>query len=467
MDSINKRFPIYLMIFIIFQPFLDIMTYFTLSQTGLSLTPGIIVRMFVLLLGVFYLYSRRNNYLTKKDYFYLVVYLVFVVIHFLVNFFLKDSFYLIRELTAIAKTSYFLFMFFIFLTSFREMRWSKTMKLFPVNISYAAMIINIVMLLATVTGTGSRSYGALYKIGHSGWFYAANDLGVILAIAFPLILWATYLSRDKKSVFLHWVNNFLTMISLFTVGTKVGHLAVVLTLGILTIAAIYELFIVKSAISFIKIHLGFTAFLLIATLILTPYLPAYTNSTGQMAVLIERAAEREEADLDEEDIDESTDVVTEEEEFFGESQSSSPEIFDGVIFSGRSGFLELHQIFYEEAPLMQQVFGMGYAGNYEGSPKLIERDFHDTFYQFGVVGFIIYMIPFIYYFVLTLLSLLKSFKTLLEVKYAMCLSSIALGLGIGYLAGHALTAPAVSIYLSLVIAFVVVDQERKKLNYNE
>ena len=53
--------------------------------------------------------------------------------------------------------------------------------------------------------------------------------------------------------------------------------------------------------------------------------------------------------------------------------------------------------------MSQKLLGMGYAGNFkyneqkQPDPKLIEMDFHDWFYDFGIIGFVLLMIPFIYY----------------------------------------------------------------------
>lgn len=458
MKKIKEDYPMYLMIFIIFQPILDLLTSFSINVSNTSMTPGIVIRMLVLIVGMYYMYSNRGKYLDKSILIYVIVYGIFIIINILINYIWKDSFYLIKEVTAIAKTSFFLLIFLISIISFREVQEKKMKKIFPVNISIAMFIVNISILLATFTGTGIRSYGALYKIGHSGWFYAANDIGVILALSLPILIWITSATENRNWLIFNWTNVLLTMLSLFTIGTKVGYLAVIITLIIAIISYIYEIITKKNRKRLTKINSIITVLFLMITLLTTPYLPAYTNSSGQVATLIEQgSSSKNNGSIDDKDEKD----ISNEEDIFGESSTSRSEIVNGVVYSGRSGFLSLHQKFFNKAPLPQKLFGMGYAGNYIEHPKVVERDFHDIFYQFGIIGFILFLAPFVYYGIRELAYMIRNKRNILGLKNMMLYTSIILGLGISFTAGHTLTSPSVSIYLALVLGYTVVDIEYK------
>lgn len=458
MKKIKENYPMYFMIFIIFQPILDLLTSLSINISNTSMTPGIIIRMLVLILGMYYMYSNRGRYLDKRIFMYVIIYSVFLMVNIIINYIWKDSFYLVRELTAIAKTSYFLLIFLISIISFREIQEKRTGNIFPCNISIAMFIVNISILLATFTGTGIRSYGALYKIGHSGWFYAANDIGVILALSLPILMWITFVTENKNWLIFNWMNILLTMLSLFTIGTKVGHLAVIITLIIAIISYVYEIIANKNNDQLTKVNSIITVIFFMFTLFATPYLPAYTNSSGQIATLIEQGSgSKNNGNVDEED----EVSISDEEDIFGESSTSRSEIVNGVVYSGRSGFLSLHQEFFKKAPIVQKLFGMGYAGNYEKSPEVIERDFHDIFYQFGIIGSILFFAPFMYYGIRELAYMSNNIRKTIGLKSIMLYTSIALGLGIGFMAGHTLTSPSVSVYLALVLGYTVVDVEYK------
>ena len=88
---------------------------------------------------------------------------------------------------------------------------------------------------------------------------------------------------------------------------------------------------------------------------------------------------------------------------------------------------------------------------------MIEMDFHDLFYSLGIIGFIVYILPFLFILYNIGLFFLKNIKKLFKPIYLFLLLALALGLGTSYSAGHVLTAPAVSIYLNIVLAFLYVE----------
>ena len=91
--------------------------------------------------------------------------------------------------------------------------------------------------------------------------------------------------------------------------------------------------------------------------------------------------------------------------------SREKEETQALIFSGRQLFEQMYKDFYNEAPMSQKLLGMGYAGNYKEQPKLIERDFHDWFYSFGIIGFILLVIPFLYFGIKFIACIFTKFKT--------------------------------------------------------
>jgi len=127
---------------------------------------------------------------------------------------------------------------------------------------------------------------------------------------------------------------------------------------------------------------------------------------------------------------------------------------ENIVFSGREDFLVLYKEDYSEAPLVQKAFGMGYGGNNTNEGHPIEMDFHDLFFNLGIVGFIVYLLPFIYLAFRIIVDILRNVKDKFNIESALFGASIILGFGVAYTAGHVLTAPAVSIYLAVLIAYL-------------
>lgn len=448
----HENFSLFLMIFVMLQPLLDLTTSFTLLVLNLNITPGIIIRFLIMLISAFYILLAAKEKANRKFLYYLIALAIYFCLHLGINFFIKEQFNLVSEVKSIAKIVYYIEMLIAFIIAFKYLKAEDNLeRYFPLNVSIAAWVINIVMIFSTLTSTGIRSYNGLYKDGHSGWFFAANELGTLLAIIFPIVLWIAIKKTTSFKNSYYWIQAILTGYSLFTIGTKVGFLAVVIGLGLGTLGTLLEWIINKNKISNknYSVNLIILVILAVGTTFAMPYLPAFTNITAQIQSL-------ESLEKDEENADENTSSSS-EEDLFGENEGPSKSVLDGVVYSGRDGFLKMHKHFLNKAPVIQKVFGMGYAGNYEESPKIIERDFHDIYYQFGILGFILLLIPIIYYGMLILLTAIKNILYFLSAKYILIIASLTIGLGIAYLAGHMITAPAVSTYFSLILGYLIVD----------
>lgn len=451
----NGKFAIFLMIFVMLQPLLDLMTSFTLLVLNVNITPGIIIRFLIMLISAFYILFAAKEKSNRKFLYYLIVLAAFFIIHLGINFFVKEQFSLVSELKSIAKIVYYIEMLISFIIAFKYLKAKGMLeRYFPLNVSIAVWIINLVMIAATLTGTGIRSYNGLYKDGHSGWFFAANELGTLLAIVFPIILWIAIKKTTSFKKSYHWVQVVLTGYSLFSIGTKVGFLSVIIGLSLAIVGVLLSWVInrQKSSEKNYLLNLIILIILTMGTTVVMPYLPAFTNTTAHLQSL-EKDQPKEKDNTDETENDESSS----EENLFGENEGPNKSVLDGVVYSGRDGFLTMHKEFFNRAPLGQKVFGMGYAGNYEESPKIIERDFHDIYYQFGWLGFILLLMPIFYYGICITKVIFKNIIGVLSAKYILIAASLALGLGIAYLAGHMLSAPAVSTYFSLLLGYLIVD----------
>ncbi len=146
--------------------------------------------------------------------------------------------------------------------------------------------------------------------------------------------------------------------------------------------------------------------------------------------------------------------VTKEEREQGELTDSE---MKSLIYSDRDKFLNVYKQYYKDAPLSQKLFGMGYAGNYTTTPKLVEMDFYDLFFAFGIVGFLMYLLPLLYFGIKIFIRIITNFKKLLNVKHMLLANTLVLSLGIGFMSGHVLTAPAVSIFFVVILAYMIVD----------
>ncbi|MFC4558013.1 O-antigen ligase family protein [Virgibacillus kekensis] len=445
-DNLVKIMERYFLIFILLQPFLDLTSYagWSISELVRALTIGI---GFIYLLSVYRKY-KFAKYATN----YFIVLCVFMLIHFLINYFLKEPYSLSSEVVYIVKTVYFISMLLVYTTLFyslnKSTKWrTKVQKYFFICLN----IIAIVMVLASITETGKRSYKSLSKEGHSGWFFSANDLSTLLAVAACVALIYILNQRKLKNSLYLSLSFFIISLSMLIIGTKVGIGALFIMLGIALVWAVIEGILFskgwKKLITLVSVSLS--------VLIIVPFTPAAQNlSLYDLVVSVNtdksKSSKPDENSLANEDNNE------EPEEDTQKPDNSTREEEKINVLSGRGHYLDKKINQYQDAPVSQKIFGMGYGGNYTKNPKQVEMDFLDYFFTYGLLGFILLVSPLIGYTFKIIQMLIKRRFKILDLEIILLGVAVSLGLGVAFLAGHVLTSPASSIYLAIVFSYLLI-----------
>ncbi|MDV6036147.1 O-antigen ligase family protein [Bacillus sp. SM-B1] len=449
----DNYFPHFLLLFIVFQPILDLLTSFSIYVLHMSATVGIVVRFAFMLLALGYLLLHHKQQGAKKYILYLCLFGIVLAIGLVNNLMVKSPISFGEEVKFIMKSVYPIVLLFGYIIALKELKnneyaFHKIITYFL----YATLILSISIIVAMATGTDFPSYPNS-KIGSRGWFFAGNDLSSIFAIMFPIVVLYSVHKTTSFSKVYYWIPTVLAMYASIMIGTKVGYGAIVITLGI----ALFFLFI-EYMMHRKKEGKGFTylvntvvaAVVLGGLLVLTPQTPIAKNMSIHLQIYEYKKSVQEEKDRKE------GKVVKEEEHKQGELTDSE---MKSLIYSDRDKFLKVYKQYYKEAPLSQKLFGMGYAGNYTTKMKLVEMDFHDLFFAFGIIGFLMYVLPLLYFGIKIFIRLITNFKKLFSVKHMLLASTLVLSLGIGFMSGHVLTAPAVSIFFTVILAYMVVDLE--------
>ncbi|MDA1630440.1 O-antigen ligase family protein [Bacillus cereus group sp. TH172LC] len=449
----DNYFPHFLLLFIVFQPILDLLTSFSIYVLHMSATVGIVVRFAFMLLALGYLLLHHKQQGAKKYILYLCLFGIVLAIGLVNNLMVKSPVSFGEEVKFIMKSVYPIVLLFGYIIALKELKnnefaFHKIITYFL----YATLILSISIIAAMATGTDFPSYPNS-KIGSRGWFFAGNDLSSIFAIMFPIVVLYSVHKTTSFSKVYYWIPTILAMYASIMIGTKVGYGAIVITLGI----ALFFLFI-EYMMHRKKEGKGFTylvntivaAVVLGGLLVLTPQTPIAKNMSIHLQIYEYKKSVQDEKDRKE------GKVVKEEEHKQGELTDSE---MKSLIYSDRDKFLKVYKQYYKEAPLSQKLFGMGYAGNYTTKMKLVEMDFHDLFFAFGIVGFLMYLLPLLYFGIKIFIRLITNFKKLFSVKHMLLANTLVLSLGIGFMSGHVLTAPAVSIFFVVILAYLIIDLE--------
>lgn len=485
-NQARVRFEHFLLFFIILQPVLDLLTSLSITLLKSNATVGILVRFLIMAVGGIYILIQAKEKENRKFLIYLILLAGVLGIGFINNKLVKDPIVLSEEVKFVAKALYIYIMLGSYILALKSLK--KTVNISDKvrnSIVYSTLIINAIMVISISTSTDFGSYEWM-KVGSRGWFYAGNELGSILAIIFPIVvLYSIQKTKSWKHI-LYWIPSLLMIYSLIQVGTKVGMGSIGATLaaaiGIILLQLLFDRknpnkkSLALNAVIAIVLSAG-----VVGTFKQTPLaqnMGIHNNYLSEQNVaqqgqkekeIKEKLKKEQELKAKEENhhkVEKPEEKAKIEEEVKKElEKEQKKENQENLIFSGRQVYEERHKQFFKEAPMSQKLLGMGYAGNFkyneqkQPDPKLIEMDFHDWFYDFGIIGFVLLMIPFIYYGLRILLAFATRFKDIFNIKYGMISASLLLALGIAYIAGHILTAPGVGIYFVVVLAYLIVDLE--------
>lgn len=394
-------------IFLIIQPIIDILTALFLVHFNLEFTPGIIIRNLALIFFFIYIFVTDNN---KR--WILLLLIIFYGIHFIINVHYKPVFNMYQEISYYTKFLYFicclLFLCRIILT------WDYSDRVYLIEVLNISMIIiSVCIILAGITNTGIQSYGS-EKIGQIGWFYSGTKISAAMAGLFPISI-ITAINKKSKGVYIYWIFIVIEMIAMFMTGTKTSYVGMLIGLvGALIILILQylknkEKLLIQSVIIIVTLLTCFTIY--------SFYSPTLKNIQ----------------------IHESWDE----------------EVRPDIIFNGREIKLSDAYDDYSNTGYLRKMFGTGYGGDYRDINEVvpIERDFHEIFIYYGAVGFVLFlMYPFTR--IMDIISYRVRNWNNIDYKMDLLIISLFSSLGCGFIAGHVLFAPSVSIYLATVIALL-------------
>ena len=468
----KEKFKKLLLFCLIIMPIIDLITSILARFTSPIISLGILVKGFLSLVCIIYvLFISKSKYKNISRVAYLSI-AIFSLLYLLSKYSVTEFTYLFKEIVYLFKYFYVLILFWGLLNIFTDL---KIKKQTITKILFINLIIYLIIFFASIiTKSGFSSYSDGGG-GITAWFYAANEVGATLTILFPAIF---LYYKDKKNYFMMLLM-IPTIFILSTMGTKVSFIGMIVNLVIISFFYILKNF--KSAKK-----LGLLAIIIIGSLFICTQSITLNNVETQVEekVLNELKTENEEIlneklvdckkenDILEESIDDETakkikDECKKSQEDIILNQIEKNNIID-LIFSNRQIFFVNTYLLYEKASITDKIFGLGF-NNRPGIDsinieKLIEVDFLDIFFHFGLAGFILYFGQLTY---IIYLSFFKKCTNRDKVEKTISLMEIMLAGGISCIAGHVLGAPAVSIYIVYYILINILPDPREKIKENK
>ncbi len=398
-------------IFILIGPLVDLLTSVMIRVYDFNFTIGVIFRgIFLLIMLIYIIFFNKSKY-KKISLIYIGLLALFSCIYLL----LRESIF--TEFKYLFKYLYFPITLIGLVNLNDETKFNTKLlvKILQINVIVYAVLV----FIPIITNTSFSSYDGL-NLGYIGWFYSANEIGAIFTLLYPFTFYILYKNRSIISLILM----LLVIFSMSLIGTKTPFIAMILS------NLIFGLYFLSK-----RKKLGIKPFVsvIIATLLIIVMSPSFSVTSNMKKTL---------------------------------NIKENPE----AALSKRDEFLDDIRLIDDEVGTEYKIVGLGFTQNEdikdEKITKLIEMDFHDVYYRFGVLGFLLYFLP-------TLIIFYFTIKKVIKLKFRLGLDLLIYGFCTGItmfvsmLAGHILGSPAVSIYLSLMLLFLIKEITNEKIELKD
>ncbi len=440
----------YLYTFIAILPLIDLITGITSRYFPGFISIGAILKGLILLIGVFYIFFYSTSKYKKMSIIYLLALAFFVVGYFIFKSDLIDKSYFFSELTYLIKLSFFPTLFVAFLNLFDDFG-------FDIKKIETAMIINLIfyilfIIVPTILKINFPSYSDSSFAGSIGWFYSANGVSGVLLFLFPFIY--KFMTKDKVALIVLFI---LALYMISFIGTKVTLFGIIIISIILMIIILVKTKkninrIIAILLTFITIGFMYNNY---AFLNMKASVDYENNQNADIESDPEIVDEKLEAELNN---------IKQEKESYKQWQKFSLSLLsDRDIYA-----VYTYRLYRKTFEPSYFFFGMGTSNTSRISDrqvaKLIEIDFLDIFFHFGLLALLIIIYPFSY----TIISIVKAKK--FNHKILTFGLIVLLMMGVSSLAGHVLLAPAVSIYFAIYLVCIINETQgfkRKDIKENK
>ncbi len=441
-----------LCIYLILNPILDIASFLVRNIFETTISPATILRPIIPTIVMIYLFFKNNFKFKLKTIGIGMIYVIYTILHiYMFSLNITNSSFggITNELQYIINYTFMILNLFIFTHTFKTSNQIEKLKK-TMLISGAIYIGSI--YISIITGTSSNTY--MHEgIGYKGWFESGNSLSAIL-----ILLIYTYTSYIKDKKYMKIALPIICLIGIFLIfliGTRTGMLAF-----ILTIAAYIGIQVAVAVIKKVKVNKKLLGVILVISCLIGIAIGIFGSTTLERREYIDGEETVNYLTGDLTNIKEHIDNNTLDSGFMNEEQKQT--IVD-LYNSAKEMNIEntdqrMQQLIYNihlvgnQSNVGMILFGNGINANYR--ELVLEMEIPALILNFGIIGFIIYMGPFV---IITIYGIIKGIKNIKKIdeEYLMILTGIILAYALSILTGYVFfNISAVSIIIVLNTLFI-------------
>lgn len=414
----QKLIKIFLL-FIILQPVFDLITSVSGYYLNIPVSFNVVIKMLYLVLLFVYIIFFNNSKYKKIS----LIYIGIVCTYSLLYIITKNNYHeIITECSYLFKYNYWSLLILGYINLFNDLKIKKEdlIKVLEIN----ALLYFIFLFIPFITKTSLYSYSE-NAMGLKGWFYSANEMSSLLSLLLPLVF---LIFTKKKKDYKDYIILVFTIISLGFIGTKTSFISLILTLILM-----FMYYVIKNIK---KKSTWVLCIIFIFALVLGyKYIPG--------------------VDILRNNNDAAHELVKEEDNVF--------DILSKYLLRVRRDLYFEKKEMFNKSSIVDKLFGIGFTNrkaiNNDRITKLVEIDPADIFFGYGMIGFIIQLLPFVY---LLYILIKNKLVNILKFNNIIYLYVVLLSILISIFTGHVFGAPSVSIYLSIAYSMLLLNYDEKK-----
>ena len=447
-----------LTVYILCQPLIDVLTGMG-AQAGHSVTVGVVVRALVVVLAFLYAVFV-SDFPEKKRWMIYTGLLTGYLALFMAHMFAVGGLSLcVGNVREVVKTFFAPFVLIFLWSVYRQFGCLASME----TIAWAGGVYVCVIPVAVLTGTSYVSYGSS-GYGYRGWFYAANEVGCIMALTAPFTIW--YCLQILPAVTRRtWWKAVLAILALGATAYSANFLGTKIVFGAIALycaaALLWQLVgLIREPSRKHKIQAVAMALMLLMVVIRYFDSPLQRYLGDIYGPLLENNPELVQVSWGEE-IERAADGA-----WLYELIQTNPTVkrMDQYLSRRLISAAPAVQV-YTEGGAAAKLLGIGYANADAYSREMyfmVEMDPPAVLIRHGIVGFTLYYGPYLAFLAYEVVQFFRrAGQRASSLAYCTALYCSLVGFGISFIAGHALVSPAVATFI-LVVALQLWTQTEEQ-----
>ena len=226
----NKK---YMYMFFLILPILDLITSLMTRFGLLSISIGTIVKTIFLMYILYYVIFKSTSKHKKKAIIYLSIIATYCILYLFFKLEYLNLSVLKTEIMYLIKLLYYPIILSGLVCYFDDKKIDKNELIRIININL--LTYTLLLLIPLITKTSFNTYnGGL--LGNIGWFYAANEISIILILIFPFI-YKTLRPGKFKRIFIV----FIILFTISTIGTKASMIGLIIDTFMLFVLSLFDI----------------------------------------------------------------------------------------------------------------------------------------------------------------------------------------------------------------------------------